>query len=46
MVAAVQPIWRKTLAGTIPCLEEPDTGFTLGEAHAIMTYLANSNGLD
>jgi glutathione S-transferase len=27
-------------AGTIPCLEERETGFTLGEAHAIMTYLA------
>ena len=35
---------EKNPGGTIPCLEEPDTGFTLGEAHAIMTYLANSNG--
>lgn len=30
--------------GTIPCIEEPDTGFTLGEAHAILTYLSRSNG--
>lgn len=28
---------------TIPCLEETDTGFTLGEAHAIMTYLARKH---
>ncbi len=34
----------KCPGGTIPCLEEPDTGFTLGEAHAIMTYLARTNG--
>ncbi len=34
----------KNPGGTIPCLEEPDTGFTLGEAHAIMTYLARANG--
>ena len=31
-------------AGTIPCLEERETGFTLGEAHAIMTYLARTHG--
>lgn len=30
----------KNPSGTIPCLEEPDTGFTVGEAHAIMKYLA------
>ncbi len=29
---------------TIPCLEETDTGFTLGEAHAILTYLARKHG--
>ena len=34
----------KNPAGTIPCIEEPDTGFTLGEAHAIMTYLARTEG--
>lgn len=34
----------KNPGGTIPCLEEPETGFTVGEAHAIMTYLANSQG--
>ena len=34
----------KCPGGTIPCLEEPDTGFTLSEAHAIMTYLARANG--
>ena len=27
----------KNPSGTIPCIEEPETGFTLGEAHAIMT---------
>ena len=30
-------------AGTIPCLELAD-GFTLGEAHAIMTFLARTEG--
>ena len=35
---------EKNPGGTIPCMEEPDTGFTLGEAHAIMTYLARVNG--
>lgn len=34
----------KCPGGTIPCLEEPDTGFTLGEAHAILTYLSRTNG--
>ena len=34
----------KNPAGTIPCLEERETGFTLGEAHAIMTYLARTHG--
>ena len=33
----------KNPGGTIPCIEEPD-GFTLGEAHAIMTYLARTRG--
>jgi len=31
-------------AGTIPMLEEPDTGFALGESHAILCYLANRHG--
>jgi len=31
----------KNPGGTIPTIEEPDTGFTLGEAHAIMCYLSN-----
>jgi len=35
---------EKNPGGTIPCIEEPDSGFTLGEAHAILTYLASSNG--
>ena len=30
--------------GTVPCLEEPDTGFSLGESNAILAYLASSNG--
>ena len=34
----------KNPGGTIPTIEEPDTGFTLGEAHAIMTYLARVHG--
>ena len=34
----------KNPGGTIPCIEDPSTGFTLSEAHAIMTWLANSNG--
>ena len=32
---------EKNPGGTIPTLEEPDTGFTLGEANAIMAYLCN-----
>ena len=31
-------------SGTIPCLEETDTGYTLGEAHAIMAYLCQKHG--
>lgn len=31
-------------SGTIPCLEETDTGFALGEAHAIMAYLCQKQG--
>lgn len=31
-------------AGTIPTLLEPETGFALGEAHAILAYLCNSHG--
>lgn len=34
----------KNPAGTIPTIEEPDTGFTLGEAHAILTYLCDRHG--
>jgi glutathione S-transferase/autophagy-related protein 2 len=34
----------KNPAGTIPTIEEPDTGFALGEAHAIMCYLSSVNG--
>ena len=34
----------KNPGGTIPCIEEPETGFTLGEAHAILTYLAQKHG--
>lgn len=34
----------KNPAGTIPTLEDPQTGFCLGEAHAIMCYLANKHG--
>ena len=34
----------KNPGGTIPTIEEPDTGFTLGEAHAIMTYLSRIHG--
>ncbi|MEM8766859.1 MAG: glutathione S-transferase family protein [Pseudomonadota bacterium] len=31
-------------AGTIPTIEDPETGFALGEAHAILCYLANKHG--
>ena len=34
----------KNPGGTIPTIEERDSGFTLGEAHAIMAYLCNSQG--
>ena len=34
----------KNPAGTIPALEDPSSGFTLGEAHAILTYLCNRFG--
>ena len=34
----------KNPAGTIPTLEEPDTGFVLGEAHAILVYLCKKYG--
>lgn len=34
----------KNPSGTIPCLEETDTGYTLGEGHAIMAYLCQKNG--
>jgi len=34
----------KNPSGTIPAIEEPDTGFTLGEAHAIMSYLSSKHG--
>jgi glutathione S-transferase len=34
----------KNPAGTIPCIEEPDSGFVLGEAHAIMCYLSRKHG--
>lgn len=30
--------------GTIPCIEEPDSGFVLGEAHAIICYLSRKHG--
>ncbi len=36
----------KNPGGTIPALEDPATGFTLGEAHAIMCYLCNVHGWD
>jgi len=36
----------KNPGGTIPTLEEPDTGFVLGESHAILCYLASRHGWD
>lgn len=33
-------------SGTIPTIEERDSGFVLGEAHAIMCYLSNKHGWD
>jgi glutathione S-transferase len=35
---------EKNPGGTIPCLEEAESGFSIGEAHAIMTYLCRSRG--
>lgn len=34
----------KNPGGTIPTIEEPQSGFVLGEAHAIMCYLSNKHG--
>ncbi len=34
----------KNPGGTIPMIEEPDTGFVLSEAHAILCYLCNRHG--
>lgn len=34
----------KSPGGTIPCIEDPEMGFTLSEAHAILTYLADRYG--
>src|SRR5215510_12190221 len=34
----------KNPGGTIPTIEELDTGFVLGEAHAIMCYLSTKHG--
>ena len=34
----------KNPAGTIPCLEEGCNSYTLGEGHAIMTYLCQKQG--
>lgn len=34
----------KNPGGTIPTIEEPDSGFALGEAHAILCYLCNKHG--
>lgn len=34
----------KNPGGTIPTIEEPDTGYVLAEAHAIMCYLSNQHG--
>lgn len=34
----------KNPSGTIPLLEEPDTGFVVGESHAILCYLSNKHG--
>ncbi|MEE2784866.1 MAG: glutathione S-transferase family protein [Pseudomonadota bacterium] len=33
----------KNPGGTIPCIEEPEDGFVLAEAHAIMCYLCNKH---
>ena len=34
----------KNPSGTIPLIEEPETGFVLSEAHAIMCYLCSKHG--
>lgn len=34
----------KNPAGTIPTIEEPESGFTLGEGHAILAYLCREYG--
>ncbi|XOV84780.1 MAG: glutathione S-transferase family protein [bacterium] len=34
----------KNPGGTIPTIEEPASGFVLGEAHAIMCYLSSKHG--
>ena len=34
----------KNPGGTIPMIEEPDTGFVLAEAHPVMCYLSNVHG--
>ncbi len=36
----------KNPAGTIPMIEDPDIGYVLAEAHAIMAYLCNRYGWD
>ena len=36
----------KNPAGTIPMLEDPETGYVLAEAHAILAYLCNRFGWD
>lgn len=35
---------EKNPSGTIPVIEEPESGFVLGEAHAIMSYLCRKHG--
>ena len=34
----------KNPAGTLPTIEEPDTGYVLAEGHAILCYLCNKHG--
>ena len=34
----------KNPAGTIPMIEDPDSGYVLAEAHAILAYLCNKHG--
>ena len=38
------PAYLAKNRATIPCLEEVTTGFCVGEAHAILTYLATKHG--